>query len=70
MNSTLEREKGGGSCGCSAWLARNLLVIWIILCAVDIMAYAASKPLAEKHWNYYLPAVGGWMALHDKLKAR
>ena len=70
MNQKTSNVQSGAAVACSAWLARNFLVIWIILCAVDIMAYAASKPLPEKHWNYYLPAVGGWMALHDKLNAR
>lgn len=45
------------------------LVLIAVVCAIwaDVAAYYAAKPVRERHWYYMTPAIGGWIALHDKL---
>ncbi len=47
---------------------RTIIVaaIWAMI-ATDYCAWFASGSQRHKHARYLIPAVGGWMALHDSI---
>ncbi|MEJ0089404.1 MAG: hypothetical protein WDM80_06635 [Limisphaerales bacterium] len=46
-----------------------ILTIYCAMICVDMCAYYASGQQRFKKRRYLLPAIGGWISLHDKLNA-